>query len=291
MREGIDPQAAIGRVCLIARRADALADFYHRRLGLRELRRTGGTVWLGVAGRALLVLRENAEARQAPREAGLYHLALRLPDRSTLAAVVRQLLEAGVAMDGFADHVVSEAAYLRDPEGNGVELYSDRPREAWFRGEELLMNTLPLDVSGLMAAAPAAEPRAAFELPPQTIVGHVHLRVTDLQATERFYTQGLGFQVMMRFGSQAGFVSAGGYHHHLGYNTWGGPFAPRAEESAGGLGYFTIRLPDDEEIERAAVRLEQTGLIAQCDGRALAVRDPSGILVVLEAEGNDRENR
>jgi catechol 2,3-dioxygenase len=118
----------------------------------------------------------------------------------------------------------------------------------------------------------------------QSVVGHVHLRVSDLQATQRFYTQDLGFDLMMHFGSQAGFVSAGGYHHHVGFNTWAGPFAPRSEQDCGGMGYYSIVLPDRYELERTATRLRSRGVSLVAAQDALSLRDPSGIQVRLETE-------
>jgi catechol 2,3-dioxygenase len=299
-QERIHPETAIGRACLVTGQADVLSAFYRQRIGLRELGSRDGLL-MGAGERALLVLQQNPEARRAQGEAGLFHLALRLPDRPALAAALRRLLDTGTALEGFADHLVSEAVYLRDPEGNGIELYCDRPREAWFAGGALRMDTLPLDVEGLLAELPSGGGSAAA-LPPQTVMGHVHLRVSDLGATERFYTEALGFQLMLRFGSQAGFVSAGGYHHHVGFNTWGGPFAPRSEgpgfeEASGapaagqpdarqpaGLGYFSIRVPDERELERTAGRLRGRGAGVEAEAGRISVRDPSGIRVLVEAD-------
>jgi catechol 2,3-dioxygenase len=282
----INPQTVIGRVCLVTGQADALCTFYRQRIGLQELGRRDGALWLGAGERTLLVLQQDPQARKAPGQAGLFHLALRLPDRAALAAALRRLLDTGTALEGFADHLVSEAVYLRDPEGNGIELYCDRPREAWFEGGALRMDTLALDVEGLLAELPS-DLRSAAALPAQTVMGHVHLRVSDLEATERFYTKALGFRLMLHFGSRAGFVSAGGYHHHVGYNTWGGPFAPRLKDPAGepaGLGYFSIEVPDARELQRTERRLLGWGARVEVEGRRLWVHDPSGIRVLVEAD-------
>ncbi len=279
--ERIHPQARIGAVCLVSIRASALAAFYRERVGLQVLARREGAVLLGAGGRTLLVLREERHAQRTHRAAGLFHLALRVPDRPALAAAVRRLTERGGAVEGFADHLVSEAVYLRDPEGNGVEIYHDRPREGWFQGGRLRMATLPLDVEGLLSELPS-EGSPATGLPLQTVVGHVHLRVSDLAATEHFLTEGLGFQLTSRFGPQAGFVSAGGYHHHIGFNTWGGPFTPPPAGPAAGLGYYPIQLPDARELEKAEARLRRHGFAGRAEGAALTALDPSGIRVLLE---------
>jgi catechol 2,3-dioxygenase len=279
----IHPDAGIGRVCLTARNLEALAAFYRERLGLAELERRDGGVRLGVGETALLEIEGEPAAASATRTAGLFHVAFRVPDRSVLARTVRHLIDSGSPPEGFADHLVSEAAYLQDPEGNGIEVYCDRPRATWFREGSLRMATLPLNVPELLSGLPAPG-GGVFRLPRETVVGHIHLRVSDLAATESFYTGVLGFQLMMHFGSEAGFVSAGGYHHHVGYNTWGGPFGLRPADILAGLRYFTIRLPDQGELKRMRQALRRSAAAAaDQQGDRLAVRDPSGIQVILEA--------
>jgi catechol 2,3-dioxygenase len=283
-QQGIHPRTRIGRVCLESIRVAELAAFYTRSLGLEELQRGEGSILLGAGHGVLLSLQEVPELRVQPRSAGLFHVALRVPDRLALARVVRRLLDTGASLEGSADHLVSEAVYLHDPEGNGIEVYRDRPRDSWFEEGRLRMGTLPLDVEELLAELRRAGVAAPTAAPLQTVVGHVHLRVSDLAGTERFYTQALGFDLTMRMGSRAGFVSAGGYHHHIGFNTWGGPFTPRSERAAGGLGYYTVLLPGPRELESTASRLERHGVILERQAGAFALRDPSGIRVLLETE-------
>lgn len=245
----LHPGARIGSVCLESRRMEELSDI---------------SIY--------------------PRSAGLFHFAIRVPDRHALASVVKKLMDEATDIEGFADHLVSEAIYLRDPDSNGIEIYRDRPREEWFEQDRLRMNTLPLEVEDLLSELSSGYPETPDSLPPGTVMGHVHLRVSDLQATERFYTQVLGFNLTMRFGSRAGFVSAGGYHHHVGYNVWGGSFEPRSQEASGGLKYYTILLPDESELERTVGRLGLHDVVVNREGEAYAFRDPSGIQVLLLKE-------
>jgi catechol 2,3-dioxygenase len=282
------PQTRIGRVCLVTRRADVLLDFYRRRIGLRLLGgerppADGSRIWrLGAGGRELVHIEEVEDALPRGRTAGLFHLAIRLPTRPDLAARLRHLLDTRTPLDGTADHQVSEAMYLADPDGNGIEIYRDRPRESWFFEDGTLkMGTYPLDVGGLLGEAPAAG-AAEEELPPGADLGHVHLRVRDIRRSEEFYTRVLGFRLMLRYGSAAGFVSAGGYHHHIGYNTWGGPVDPAPERPAVGLKYFSLRLPDREALEEAAARLAGHGTPLRREEDRVWMRDPSNLCILLE---------
>jgi catechol 2,3-dioxygenase len=283
-RDILPPGARIGSVRLESGRIEELSEFYRRRIGLKQIGRRPGLIELGVENEILLTLEEVPEISRQPRSAGLFHFAIRLPERRTLASVVRKLLDEGTAIGGFADHLVSEALYLGDPDGNGVEIYHDRPRKEWFEQGRLRMDTLPLDLEDLLSEISSPYPGMPDSLPPGTVVGHVHLRVSDLAATERFYTHTLGYELTMRFGSQAGFVSAGGYHHHVGYNTWGGPFEPRSRRASGGLKHFTILLPDEPELERTVGRLRVHDVEVNREGQAYAFRDPSGIQVLLRKE-------
>lgn len=244
-RPRLPPNTRLGAVHLRVRDLPRQVEFYEGVLGLQILAEDGATGAMGTAaGRPLVVLHGEAAAPRRPAgTTGLFHLALRLPTRSDLGALVRRVQKAGHALDGFADHNVSEAAYLSDPEGNGIELYADRSEDVW-RGVdgEIFMTTEPLDVPGLLLAAYGASPR----LPETTVVGHVHLRVSSLQASERFYVDRLGFDVVTRSYPGALFASAGGYHHHVGLNVWGGEGAPRPPERSQGLIYFEVAVPSEQ---------------------------------------------
>jgi catechol 2,3-dioxygenase len=184
-------------------------------------------------------------------------------------------------MQGFSDHGVSEAIYLADPEGNGIEVYRDRPRGEWPTTDgRLRMGSEPLDVEALLAEAEQAAVATAREpwggLPPGTRIGHVHLHVAFLEDTLDFYTRVLGFGLTMRYGDSALFLAAGGYHHHIGANTWAGVGAPRPPAGALGLDHFVVLLPDDAALADVAGRLGAAGVEAEVRPEAIAVADPSG---------------
>jgi catechol 2,3-dioxygenase len=287
MPEGIHPGTTLGRVHLAVRELGRAGSFYTRALGLQSLEEQGARVSLGSAGRSLILLEEAARAAPRNGQAGLYHLALLQPSRPALARGLERLLRAHVPLEGFADHLVSEAIYLSDPEGNGIELYRDRPRESWREpGGQLRMGTYELDPDGLLAELegggdpPGAEGR-------EIRLGHLHLEVSDLAASDRYYLGVLGFQLMMRLGPSASFVSAGGYHHHIGYNTWHGHLAPLAEQPVLGLQRFSLLLPGRAALAEAAARARRAGAACESDGGAFRLRDPSGIGIILESGGQE----
>jgi catechol 2,3-dioxygenase len=207
-----------------------------------------------------------------PRSTGLYHFAVLVPTRSDLARSLRRIAEQRYPIQGAADHLVSEAVYLADPDGNGIEIYRDRPREEWPRvAGNIQMATDPLDLYALLGEAEGAP--GDGRLPAGTRIGHMHLQIADLAAAERFYVDVLGLDIVVRMPS-ALFVSAGGYHHHLGLNTWQSRGGSPAPAGSAGLRYFSIRVPDAAELERVTSRLEQAGLsVEQTDG-AVVVADP-----------------
>ena len=217
----------LGRVRLQVASLDRSLPFYEDVLGLRRLDRRDGVATLGASGdgTALVELHERAGARPVPRRGrlGLYHFAVLLPDRAALGRFLAHLAARGVRA-GMSDHAVSEALYLTDPDGLGIEVYADRPRDAWrYAGRQLHMHTEPLDTASLLAAGGGA-PWAG--MPPGTVIGHVHLHVGDIDAAAAFYHAALGFDKVVWSYPGALFLSAGGYHHHLGTNTWAAGAAP-----------------------------------------------------------------
>jgi catechol 2,3-dioxygenase len=206
-----------------------------------------------------------------------------VPGRPDLARAIRRVVDAGPRFAGASDHLVSEALYLRDPEGNGIELYRDRPRAEWtHEGENIAMATLALDLDAVMAELPEGPDTG---MAPDTILGHVHLNVGDLAAAEAFYSGVLGFDVTARGYPGALFLSAGGYHHHLGLNTWEGPGTPAPPRGARGLRDFEVVLPDAAALDGVHARVVAAGLeYHDGDGR-LEVADPSGNRVVLREAG------
>lgn len=235
----------IGTVHLRVGDLQAMVAFYEEVLGLSLLAEDGATAALGTSdGKPLLVLHDAPGAPSGrPGTTGLFHVALRVPGRADLGAMVLRLRANRTPIDGFSDHNVSEAVYLRDPEGNGIELYADRDRDVWYAVDgNIFMTTEPMDVPGLIMAAQGP----ASRLPVGTVVGHIHLRVASLEEAEGFYAGKLGFDVVTRSYPGALFVSAGGYHHHVGLNVWGGEGAERPEEGSLGLVSFELVVPSQD---------------------------------------------
>lgn len=257
-----------------------LRDFYQRVIGLQPRAAESGVAALGVGDGALVELDPDSDAPpRPPRTTGLFHLALLVPTRADLARTLRRVWEAGWHLSGASDHLVSEALYLSDPEGNGIELYRDRPRDEWnHAGGEIEMATLPLDLEGLISE-PGGEEEAA-SMPDGTTLGHVHLQVADLDAAERFWVDGLGLDVVVRGYPGALFTSAGGYHHHVGLNTWAGVGAPRPPDGARGMERFEVVVPDDDALAATRERLARVADVADADGGILA-EDTSGNAVLV----------
>ncbi|GIV78958.1 MAG: glyoxalase [Litorilinea sp.] len=284
----IHPETTMGMVTLCVADLGRSLDYYRHRIGLQLHRQEGGAAFLGAGGPDLLCLVEQPGARPVQRgRTGLYHFALLLPSRLALARTLRHLLETRTPIAGASDHGVSEALYLTDPDGHGIEIYRDRPRAEWPmvstpRGMELAMTVDPLDVEGILAELAPGDGGGAA-MPAETTVGHVHLHVAELEAAEAFYCGVLGFTLMQRFDRSASFVSAGGYHHHLGLNIWAGRGAPPPPEDAARLLHYEIVLPDAEALEAVLARIQAAGLIPQARDGGWFLHDPSRNGVVLRA--------
>jgi catechol 2,3-dioxygenase len=263
--------------------------FYEGLLGFRQAGRNGRSVALSATGRppyAIVLVERPGAPPKPPRTTGLYHVAIRLPSRRALAEVLIRLATHSWPFQGFADHLVSEALYLADPDGNGLELYADRPPERWTqRNGQIVMGTEPLDVDGLVAEADG-ESASWNGIDPGTDIGHVHLHISDLARSEAFYHGLLGLNVTQRGYPGALFLSAGGYHHHLGINTWVGAGAPPPPAEAVGLLSFALQIPDGEAWRAVLARLAGAGMAPEgqhdCpDERIALVRDPDGLGVEL----------
>lgn len=260
-------------------------EYYEAQVGLRALDHSDARVSLGTAERELLVLVEEPGARPSDGYTGLYHFALLVPERAELAAWLAHAARDRVALTGLSDHFVSEALYLRDPDGHGIEIYWDRPRETWEGQVAERMTTVPLDVDSLLAEV-AGDGEAPFEgLPAGTTMGHVHLKVASIPETVAFYRDLLGFGLMAELGPYAAFLSAGGYHHHLGANTWESAGAEPPPAGAAALRHYTAIVPDDGERERLVARLADAGIAAQDSPSGPLVRDPSGNALALSVSG------
>ena len=248
--DALDPRAHIGAVRLAVADLDRAVDFYERTIGLRGVDSVDGVARLGPEGGAPILELEPDPAAppRPPGTTGLFHLAILVPSRADLAAALRRVGDAGWRFSGASDHLVSEALYLSDPEHNGIEIYRDRPRKEWdYDGDQVRMATIPLDVQSVLGDLGEVDPSAA--MPAATTMGHVHLNVSDLDSTEAFYAGDLGLDVTVRGYPGALFLAAGGYHHHIGANTWAGEGAPRPPAGALGLRWFEIVTPAGDEFE------------------------------------------
>jgi len=282
--ESIHPNTTVGAVHLTVPDIERSLSFYQQYLGFKLQRREGDTAYLGAGGSSFLALTERPGARPALRATGLYHFAILVPSRLKLAQSLRRMAETRTPVQGASDHLVSEAIYLDDPDGNGIEIYRDRPRAEWqLPGGQIRMATEPLDIDGVMAEM-EGKPEPWTGLHPATVLGHMHLKVANIAEAEAFYSGVLGFDLMARYGSAASFLSAGGYHHHIGMNTWESAGAPPPPPDSVGLRWFTIRLPDAAELGKVAERVREAGLSLEEYADGLFVRDPAQNGVVLTAE-------
>ena len=285
----LDAATAIGPVHRTVPSIERATAFYERVIGLAPAEQSDGSVLLGGAARLppLLSLSGDSTApARNPRQTGLFHFAILVPTRRDLAVALVRLAKGGWQLDGASDHLVSEALYLSDPDGNGIEIYRDRERSEWRTDAEggIAMATLPLDLDGLLGELRDSPPDAVADarMPDGTRIGHVHLQVAELDQIERFYAGVLGFDVITRSYPGALFVSAGGYHHHVGLNTWnsrGGSTPP-----AGGIGLraYELRLGSDQALAEVVARIQAAGVASEpaADGATL-VRDPSGNGILL----------
>jgi catechol 2,3-dioxygenase len=274
----------VGAVDLTVTSIDRSIAYYRDVIGLEVHRRDASVAAMGAGGEELVVLREQPDARRAGRHAGLYHFALLFPTRKDLARVALRIAGARAPIQGASNHGTHEAIYLPDPDGNGIELAWDFPRERWpdISGPQGYGGgPAPLDIDDLLAtvgdeAPPARAPRGLR-------MGHVHLHVGDLTTASAFYRDGLGFDVMTDLGS-AVFVSAGGYHHHVGYNVWRGNGVPPAPEGVVGLRHWTLIVAGDDELAAVRMRLAAAGAPIEDHDGGLLSRDPSGIAVHVIAD-------
>jgi catechol 2,3-dioxygenase len=273
----------LGPVHLDVSSLDGSIAFYERTLGLQLHRRDDGVAAMGTGSEDLVVLHEQPSALPGRRHAGLYHFAMLFNSRQELARAVLRLASTRTRIEGASDHGVSEAIYLRDPDDNGIELYADRRRDQWppprRADERLEMYTIALDLRALLAETEGEEPQA--QAGPGLQTGHVHLHVADVKRALAFYRDVLGFEVMVNLGSAA-FVSAGGYHHHLGFNAWlGSDVAPRPPRTAG-LRHWTVFLERPDQVDGVCSRVRAAGMeVEDVDDGGFLVRDPWRTAVVF----------
>jgi len=291
--DSLPASTRIGRVKLRVGDLGRALAFYRDVLGFELSREEGTTVTLtarddsGMAERSvreLVMLEERpgiAHRPSRPVSTGLYHVAFLVPDRRSLGRALLGLRHTGCPLRGMSDHAVSESLYLDDSDGNGLEIYADRPRSMWpIRDGIIQMTVEPLDVAGVMAAG-RERPEPWSGLPGTTTVGHVHFTVSHLERAVTFYRDVIGFDVMMRIPSLAA-VSAGGYHHHLNLNTWAGEGAPPDSDRVAGLSGWELLVPDGRALGALAERMETAGARAP-SLKGMTARDPDGIRVELAA--------
>ena len=292
--ESLPSNTRIGRVTLRVGDLGRSLSLYRDVLGLAVSRDEGGRITLaamspkggtGASGRELLVLEERPGIGRRPARpatTGLYHVALLVPDRRELGRALLGLNQAGYPLRGMSDHAVSESLYLDDPDGNGLEIYADRPRSMWPVSNGVIQMTVdPMDVAGVMAAG-RERPEPWTGLPSGTTVGHVHFTVSDLEAAVDFYHRVIGFDLMMKIPTLVA-VSAGGYHHHLNLNTWAGERAPPDSDRVAGLSGWELVVPEEGARRSLAGRLKGAGAL-DVSNSGLAGRDPDATSVEIVAE-------
>jgi catechol 2,3-dioxygenase len=279
--EPLPAATAMGPVRLTVADLERSLDYYRAAIGLDVLERENGRAVLGAGTNRLLILDEVPGARPAPGHTGLYHFALLVPERPALARWLAHAIRDRVELTGLSDHDVSEAIYLRDPDYHGIEIYADRPRELWEGEVGSRLTTRPLNVDDLLGELDDPATAPLERLPEGTRMGHVHLQVADIPSTLAFYRDLLGFDLMAALGNQAAFLSAGGYHHHVGANTWESAGGSPPPEGSASLRHATIVVPSAVERDAVVARLEAAGTPVEDSSDGPLVRDPSGNALVL----------
>lgn len=275
------PTTFIGHVKVKVENLQRSIQFYKDVLGFDVLEQTASAVKLTTDGKTSFLSLEQPEdvIPKQGRTTGLYHFAILLPDQAALANIVLHLVEKGIRF-GSSDHLVSEALYLHDPDGNEIEIYRDRVPSEWnWNGDEVKMTVDPLDFENLLKHATPGKPWQ--KMPAETVMGHIHLHVSELNKTEEFYVKGLGMDVVNRFGAQALFLSYGKYHHHVGVNTWNGVGAPPPAKNSVGLESFTLIFDNEEARKQAVTNLKQIGAEVLEENNLFITFDPSGNRIEL----------
>lgn len=272
-----DQNWELGLVSLKVRDLENMSEYYQKVMGMHVLKQEQGRVILGVkdTGRELIELVQITTADTKKLTAGLFHLAVLLPTRSDLGGFLYHLLVNKYDLGGASDHGYSEALYFNDPEGNGIEVYADKPKSEWDIREDGRIEgvTIQMDAEGVLGSVTAP----FTGLPAGTTMGHVHLTVHDLEGTERFYKDALGLGLKSDFFGHAKFFAFGEYHHQVGSNTWAGSHLPRPEKDQLGMDHYTWVLPSEEDMQELLKRLDKAGVAYSQTGDALIFEDNSGI--------------
>ncbi|WP_462408549.1 VOC family protein [Neobacillus sp. Marseille-QA0830] len=275
-----EPITFVGQVNVKVQNLERSLAFYKEIIGFKVLEQSERSANLTADGKSVLLNIEqpvNVVPKQG-KTTGLYHFALLLPKRSDLANIVMHFSEIGLRL-GSSDHLVSEALYLSDPDGNGIEIYTDRNPSEWnWHNGEVEMAVDPLNFTDLLTIG---KQQSWKGLPAGTVMGHIHLHVSELKKTEEFYIKGLGFEVVNRYGTQALFISDGKYHHHIGLNTWNGVGAPTPSPNSAGLESFTLMLPNEEKRQKIIEQLKNIGASIFEENGSFVTSDPSGNRIIL----------
>ena len=295
----------VGSPVLRVRDIDKIVMFYETKFGLQVKRRHQddygnavyelGFVHIDYPEDSLIQLHHDPNAKNAsPHSAGLFHFAILVPNRESLASTYLALKNSGVYYDGFADHLVSESLYLRDPENNGIEIYRDRPARDWPRDSEgnIMMDTLPLNLQSIVSEMDRLESETPVAFPIGARIGHMHLKVTNLERSIKFYHGILGFDITVDWRSMgAAFLSTGGYHHHVGMNTWHSMKGEIYSNDVLGLENFTITVPDISSFNRIRSAIQSHHFSSEekqkkqkSYGNQLMLSDPDGIQIVIRSE-------
>ncbi len=269
------PHLFVSQVGINVENIERSLNFYQNTIGFQVLEQSAKRAVLTADGHTPLLSIEQPDhvLPKQHRTTGLYHFALLLPNRSELGKTLLHFIQMGYPLQGASDHLVSEAIYLTDPDGNGIEIYSDRPASTWnWDNTSVMMSTEPLDAESLLAAGKGAPWDG---LPTGTLMGHLHLHVSELPKTEEFYIKGLGFEVVNRYGEQALFISSGGYHHHIGLNTWNGIGAPSPLQNSVGIASYSLVFPNVAAREKVIMRLQGIGAFVKEEKGVFITEDPS----------------
>lgn len=275
------PITFVGQINLKVKDLKRSIAFYEKVIGFQLMEQTDSSASFTADGKTVLLAIEQPKdvIPKQGRTTGLYHFAILLPERSDLAKIVQHFLKIGLHF-GSSDHLVSEALYLSDPDGNGIEVYRDRQPSEWeWKKGEVKMTVDPLNFEDLLSGL---EQETWNGLPAGTVMGHIHLHVADLKKAEDFYLNGLGFEVVCRYGHQATFISDGKYHHHIALNTWNGVGAPTPQVNSVGLASYTLILSDKEKVDKIVAQLEKQGASVTKEHDSYVTTDPSGNKIILK---------
>ncbi len=275
MHYSIPSQISIGEVELSIRDLDRSINFYTQVMQLLLRERNSQSAELGTETTSLIRLIENPQANISQKTTGLYHFAILVPQRKNLAKSLKTIIDIQTPVQGFADHGVSEAIYLPDPDDNGIEIYRDRPQSEWpFKNGELQMITDPLNVEELLSEINGDRNHDEV-LPADTTIGHMHLHVRNIPEAVAFYRDVLGLNLKQHYGSSAAFFAAGDYHHHIGVNTWVGVDAPPPPKGSAGLRSFTVTLPTIKDLDALKQNIRQAGKNTNPVDNGFSIHDPS----------------